>query len=293
MDNPISPQVADEMIRKIFQTRLHQEDIQIIAEEHGIHSTVKIVRSEHGKFVVKIPIWSVKLFRELFAYEQLHAKIPMPKTLYASDQFLIQECVEGIPLQDAVLTEHETHEVYAELGSILKKMHSVTMPGGGFIEGDGKAAYPSFEKWIESWLETSLQTMEEKALFSDEEVKRLSHWFENMTDRGSYQRTNLLHGDFEAWNIFVTGTKIMGIIDYGDLFVGPPAFDFARPFLTNMGNERMRFLLEGYGEGVTMEEIIEAAGIEAIWNLPYNLEQNYVKAERDRAFIRDTILRRI
>ncbi len=278
--------ISDKTLRDVFAANLDERRIDFTGEERGAHSVAKIVRGEHGMYVVKIPQWSVKITRELFAYEHLHGMVPMPRPFYSDDRIIIQEYIEGERLSDAVLDGRTKRAIFNELGSLTRKIHSIHMAGGGLVEQGGRAAFPSFLAWAKDWLEKNTAVVRKQGTLNEQECDLLLAYLRQGLRAKKFDDTRLLHGDIVPWNVLVKDGRITGIIDYGDLFIGPAAFEFARPYRVLDRQTTFAWLLEGYNDSVPEGDIVFCASLEALWSMPYHLGSDPQKAISDANFLR-------
>ena len=166
-----------------------------------------------------------------------HSPVPIPEILYSGADFIAYEKIEGVKFSESVfrsLGRRERTSHAAALGDFLSCLHSVsfehrylkTAPFGG---GDF---------WEELWPAAASR------LQSDIR-KRAEGYFRRALPRveSAAFRNVVTHSDFGTGNVLIdaTGSKLTGIIDFGDISLSDPAADFAtfyrrfgRPFAEDM-----------------------------------------------------------
>ena len=66
----------------------------------------------------------------------------------------------------------------------------------------------------------------------------------------------------------INNNKVVGILDFGDLSAGPPAYDLARLFINHYEDEMFDYFLKGYGK-INLEEVKYFVVISLLWLIPY------------------------
>lgn len=269
-------------LQTIFAEKLGEKSITVLDTASGIHSNVVVVQGSSKKYVVKTPIWEVKIYREVFAYQKWRNSIPLPKLYYYDSKLLIQSYIEGISPDQVKLTEREEKELYISFGQIMAAMHATQIDGGGFIEMDGQAGASSFAEWVRSWLQENLSIWEKSVLNETYPSSYIRQYIDIFLKGTKFKPSCLLHYDLINQNIRIDAStkKITGIIDYGDLFVGPPEWDFIRPYIQHFGTKKLEYILAGYNHQLVISDILPFVLIEIAWALPHALEHDQEKLNR-------------
>lgn len=280
-----------DQLRKIFHDNLNESSVDFLDTAAGIHSSVIIVQGKNKKYVVKVPVWEVKIFREVFAYQKWRSIIPLPKLYYYDSKVLIQSYIEGLPPNQVRLTPTEEKELYISLGQIITTMHDTQITGGGFIEMDGQASHSSFAEWVKSWLTENLHIWEKSSINESHPSSYIKQYIDIFLQANKLKPSNLLHYDLIDQNIRIDKStkKITGIIDYGDLFAGPPEWDFVRPYIQHYGTDKFNSILAGYNHPLNIADILPLVIIEIAWALPYALEHDQEKLKRFQSILNATL----
>lgn len=284
-------EINQDHLRKIFHDNLNESSIDFLETASGIHSNVVIVQGKNKKYVVKVPVWEVKIFREVFAYQKWRNIIPLPKLYYYDSKLLIQSYIEGVSPDQNNLKKPEEKELYTNLGQLIITLHKTQIAGGGFIEMDGQAGHSSFAEWVRSWLTENLSIWEKSPINTSHGSSYIEQYLDIFLKGTKLKPSCLLHYDLIDQNIRIDNTtkEITGIIDYGDLFVGPPEWDFVRPYIQHFDTDKFSFILAGYNQQLTISEILPYVIIEIAWALPYALEHDPQKLKRFQSIL-STIL---
>ncbi len=280
-----------DQLRKIFHDNLNEVNVDFLGTATGIHSNVVIVQGKNKKYVVKMPVWEVKIFREVFAYQKWRNCIPLPKLYYYDSKVLIQSYIEGVSPDQANLTRPEEKELYTNLGQIITTMHATQTAGGGFIEMDGQASHSSFAEWVKSWLTENLHIWEKSSVNASYSSSYIKQYVDIFLQGNKLKPSSLLHYDLIDQNIRIDKNtqQITGIIDYGDLFVGPPEWDLVRPYIQHFGTDKFNHILAGYNQQTAISDILPLVIVEIAWALPYALEHDQEKLKRFQSILSATL----
>jgi aminoglycoside phosphotransferase (APT) family kinase protein len=235
-------------IIKLFEKSLNKTVIKISDRSNGIDQIVKIIETKNNIYVMKFPEDKVLIFREIFACEKLNGIIPVPKIIFRSEDFLIQEYITGESLDKINLSINDFKKVYFQIGVYLKKIHQIKSKGFGFLDLKGVAKYTSIREATDQLLEDGFRYLLEKNILANEEIKKVKLYFKLNDFYLNNNDSVLLHFDYTDSHIKVKNGKVKGIIDFGDLSSGPNSYDLGRSYIQYYGTEKFIYFMEGYGD---------------------------------------------
>ncbi|USN45237.1 MAG: aminoglycoside phosphotransferase family protein [Candidatus Woesearchaeota archaeon] len=262
-----------EQVKNIISSTLLETATSVTDTSKGCDQHVFVVETTKRSVVIKFSKEEDKLFPEAFATSKLQGIVPVPKLLYFHDDFLIQEFIPGKDLEDEKVSEEEWKSIFFQLGTFLKKMHSIKLEGFGKLNKEGQGAVASWKENIHFWLEKELKRFEEVEVLSGTELNTFKQY---LTDNEPFLETNesvLLHCDVEGWNIRINNKEISGIIDFGDCEAGPAMYDFARCYLHHFDDGGFDAMRAGYGF-VDQDQIKYYAALLATWMIPHHMKNN-------------------
>lgn len=257
-------------IREIFINELSEKVVKISDVSKGVDQIVKIVETENSIYIIKLPKKDIEelLLREFIACDKLKNLVPVPKVILKTNNYIIEEFIKGIDLNEANLNVGEKEKIFEELGFILKKIHSINMSGFGWIDIDGNGCFSTLKERVLLFREENLKYLKENFLCENEYLK-LIKYLEKYDFYSNSKESVLLHFDFEDFNIKVHNGKVAGILDFGDLSAGPCAYDLARLFISHYEDGMFDYFLKGYGE-IDLDEVKYYVVISLLWMIPYN-----------------------
>lgn len=153
-----------------------------------------------------------------------------------------------------------------DLGELLAKLHSIECAGYGWPEDRRDAlrgeasdmAAGLLQRWPAPW------PFDGSAVISHPVTRQAPHLLEDLAKLREpllgFTGVDLavpLHCDLNAGNLLLLDGRLSGVIDFGDLFIGPPALDIAS-FAYFHGWERVEPLLEGYTSNGVMRDVRRA-----------------------------------
>ncbi len=271
-------------IQKIFSRKLRLEVKNIVDTSKGVDQEVKIVETPKGKFVIKIPHKEKnKIIRQKLATKLCSEKgIPVPKVILSNNKYLIESYLEGKDLDEIRLNKKDTEKIYFELGRILKKIHDIQGKKFGPVNSRKlKGKFKTQIESIESWFMKDLGELTKRDYFSSKEIESIKQKYK---EGKRFLRTKLsvmLHSDFSGSNIRINKNKISGVMDFGDLTLGPPMQDFAQMYLDQGENSQFKKLLEGYGEH-NIKEIRFYAFCWSVWKINSRIQEGKFNKKTNR-----------
>ncbi len=261
-------------IQQIFMNELKEKVVDIKDVSRGVDQIVKIVQTENSTYIIKLPKKDVAelLMREYIACKKLNGLGSIPKFVAKNNKYLIEEFIPGYHLDEVSLNLTEKKNVYKELGTILKKIHSISMEGYGSVGVDGKGKDLTLKDRVFHNRNENLKYLKENFLL-EKEYLQLLDYLKNNDFYADSRESVMLHFDFAEQNIKINNKKVVGILDFGDLSAGPLAFDLARLFIGHSGDDVFQYFLKGYGK-VDLNEVKYYSVINLLWMLPYHHKIN-------------------
>ena len=257
-------------VQELIQRHLGTEPLSAVKIAQASGRRVFLVRLAKRRVVLKV--LDSRVSRAVscsFAVERLaEVGVPTPATLaFGTDggafqnPFLIQEYAPGIPADRWILelkpTREEVATVLANLGSLLRKIHSVATAGGwGSLDDQGRGFFRSWPKYLYHHKSDSEAKVFEMAflrrsgLLSEEEIDQIRELFQSRELDFKRLEPRLLHNDVTLKNVLVDprSLEITAILDLHNALAGDPPFELARFYYFNRGRGYYRPLLEGYGD---------------------------------------------
>ncbi|OBA70126.1 hypothetical protein A5641_14375 [Mycobacterium sp. 1554424.7] len=126
---------------------------------------------------------------------------------------------------------------FSEVGTNLRRLHRVTMPGFGWLAKGSK--HPSWLSFLSAICDDTRELAPDVADAADTAID------EHTATLGAIENGVLCHGDLKAAHIVVDEGRLAGVIDWGDALVADPWFDIAR-FAHRSPEPSLELLLESY-----------------------------------------------
>lgn len=234
MDSPIPIDTYESIVREALDESV---DSIVWIDEGWTH----IVLEVNGKWMfrfVRDPTNTQLAVEQAFLPQfKEHSPLPIPDIRYSGADFIAYEKIEGVKFSESVFhslgwSERTSHA--AALGDFLSRLHAVTFEhrylktapfgGGDFWEELWPAAAPrlrsSTRKNAEGYFHRALSRIA-SATYGDV----------------------VTHSDFGTNNVLIdaAGSRLTGVIDFGDISFDDPAADFAtfyrrfgKPFAEDM-----------------------------------------------------------
>jgi len=197
----------------------------------------------------------LKVERAILPQLDSRTKIEIPRFIFKSEDddqvsYVGYKMITGTALTIGMLkklSKTQLANVSNDIGRFLTTLHSFTD-----LESlkDLEVAESSEEKWADFRIEviekTGLVLSQAEKLW----INRLFDDFLTNPRTFNYQPT-LIHSDFTSDHILFNEEhqSISGVIDFGDVEIGDPAFDFAG-ICTSYGRDFMKMVLENYNREI-------------------------------------------
>jgi aminoglycoside phosphotransferase (APT) family kinase protein len=151
------------------------------------------------------------------------------------------------------LSALELRDIYFQMGTLLAKVHGVTLDAFGYITTGGMASHPTNEAYMRSQWQKKLEEFD--AHGGDAALRRtVEEYVETHRDLLTQARTPALcHNDYHEGNVLVAEEevkwRVTGIIDVENAVSADPLLDIAKTdYYAIKGNEaKGEGFLAGYG----------------------------------------------
>lgn len=181
------------------------------------------------KFPKKAWVWR-DLERELsfLPYARPLLPLPVPEYLHTMPEsasephgYVVCRYLPGNAIDPRTLTDHERTPLARTLARFLRSLHDIdpTPVTSMLPRDDERAVVTQYRGDAETLVAPRLSTTE---------GMRLSEVFaEHLNDERNFNgRSVIVHADFSADHILRVGTSVSGVIDWGDVSIGDPDYDF-------------------------------------------------------------------
>lgn len=169
--------------------------------------------------------------------------------------YFIMRKTQGLPFRKAGLSDILSRTLLSQLGHHLRSLHSIQLPGYGALDagyfhlsGQMRGSSSSWYAHVCDLAGSDFEYLQAFGLLRPQELDHIARVLQHhdwllREPWGS----GLLHGDFTLEHIWVNVTRdgIAAIIDFGDVVIGDPAWDFASSDWES--EAALLCLLDGYG----------------------------------------------
>ncbi len=165
------------------------------------------------------------------------APLPIPEIRYSDTNFIAYEKIEGFKFSEAIFKRHDRNErtkLAAALGDFLSCLHAVTFEHR-YLK---TAPFSGGDFWEELWPAAAPRLQPSTRNKAEGYFRRV------LSKIASAAYPNVVtHSDFGTGNVLIDaeGSRLTGIIDFGDISLNDPATDFAtfyrrfgKPFAVDM-----------------------------------------------------------
>ena len=197
--------------------------------EESYSSVVRILTLESGeRLVLKIPFVQRKLFRELYALEQLQGDLPVPQVM---DCWIRDDGNSGALLLSllpgSVITGAVSIELAFGLGVLLGRLHLHSLKRYGDVYETGERSpvgwWATLRRTFESWQPLCAEVMPRDLFEKAEEGYARLYASLPEPDGPCW-----VHFDYRPGNVLVQGTRITGLIDFESARGGAGTLDFIK-----------------------------------------------------------------
>jgi len=235
---------SKEYLETLLDTRIRLFE-PLVVKNGGCHSRVFIVETDTDSFIMKIPRgrqgyytaylpssvdldnwfdqhWAITTAQRLL--------IPAPSIVFSSKQsprFVIMTKLPGVPVTDYGSWNGCPYDE-AEFGTILSKLHSLTVNGYGPIDDFGNTYFHAWPDFLMAVAEKAIGTCLERNSISNELYGMLKNRWLPMLPELRSKKASLLHLESLGFaNILYDSDsrRITGFLDYEDCIGGDPLFE--------------------------------------------------------------------
>ncbi len=234
--------------------------------------------TQHGDLILRIARPDQKeetnLDKELWVMKAFeNAGVIVPKIIlhdFSEKKFpfhyLFMTQLRGKPLDTLLpsMSEHDKKIILHDVGVMLAKMHSITMPdfgdvlAGGIIKQQKSFQFRQIDKapprstWVAYFFEEVGEQLSELlsyGVITSQEASKIITFVYSKLDLIKESRPVLAHLDLMTSHIFIEDGKIMGIIDFEFSQSYPAEFDFVKFSREGLLDDPLakKALLDGYG----------------------------------------------
>jgi aminoglycoside phosphotransferase (APT) family kinase protein len=162
---------------------------------------------------------------------------------------------------DAELTCAQRHEIYRQLGAVLKRLHAIPAGGYGYVNGHIRNPLPDNRAYMARMLTRDLRDFRDNSGDPALAGKLAAHVGQNAAAFAECHRPAYCHGDVHEPNLLAVLAKdgtcsLTGLLDPGNMHAGDPVMDFVRLDAFSMHGDatKMAGLFSGYGVCVPGEQ---------------------------------------
>jgi aminoglycoside phosphotransferase (APT) family kinase protein len=251
------PAILRQVLTRALRARLA---LPTLAGQQGRRSMVyQADQANAGPLIIKLATARNSYPVEAWVYRALREQgVPAPEVLYYRARLpqlgipcLVLSKIGGEPLYRQQLDEAATVQLYGEVGELLRRIHSVPLPGaryglGAFLPAHSGAAYASWAAFITACHDHpgSIAYLRTHGLLrglGDAAAAQLGGRI------AAHQHSAVLnHGDFGPDHIYASQGRVTGVIDAGEAFAGPAEYDLA--YLGSyLSGDQFELVLRRYG----------------------------------------------
>ena len=225
-------------------------EVYDITLNQGQQIIVRISHNRYGSFG-----------KEGWAMEQCKKNgIPVPNVLMIEDDetkekfrsICILEKLKGQPLlkrvEDKTISPEDLNLILKNVGTLLSQIHSIPTRKFGWLNEHGESIFATWDQYVlrrSEKIDRYKEVIQKISLEPSLVDKAFALLIKNREHYSSVKPV-LLHGDLGYEHIFVDGTTITGIIDWGNTLSGDPAHDFAWWNFFHDSDNTGTILLDGY-----------------------------------------------
>lgn len=250
----------------------HQIDIDApsLVKRQGTASMVYYSRLWEGLSSTEIIIKISNLYDSYPTEAEVYREIaqhgvPVPHVLFYCSRLhgvempcLIISKIEGIPLDEAVISPGLERQVYENVGRIFRAIHQVgpasSVKGYGLLASSPSNRTKDWSRFILEYHDyfSARECLSRAGLIGADLVRSLAS-IENRIDAHVFKDV-LNHGDLGPDHLLLADGEIIGVIDPGCALIGPAEYDLAY-FGLYATRQQMLSVLEGYGGSPDIEQI--------------------------------------
>lgn len=246
-----------------------QPALEFIREQHGLPAGTwerfplgRNIVFACGEIVVKLspPFWHYEIPREADALRTIHAHLPVatPELIATGElggwRYMVQSRLPGELLRSIrpSLTPDEQIAIARQHGELMAALHALPVQGA-----PASLAFDWAGMLAAQWAEC-LPFMRESGV-AESLLEGVMPYLEQARPLiEADQRPAILHGDLDAINLLVERDhghwRISGLVDWGDVKIGPVAHEFISPCIHSYRGARETLLAWYAGYGLTADQ---------------------------------------
>ncbi|MBW3588095.1 MAG: aminoglycoside phosphotransferase family protein [Actinobacteria bacterium] len=150
--------------------------------------------------------------------------------------FLMMEKASGESLERLALSERDLGSALRELGSLMRALHEIEMPGYGWLdetnyrsEGVARGSSHTWDDALFGTVPESIEYLARTAALSANEIEQIVTLIQRATPLVEpHPASRLLHGDLGLVHVWLDPEtmSISSLIDFGERMSGDPVYDF-------------------------------------------------------------------
>jgi aminoglycoside phosphotransferase (APT) family kinase protein len=246
----------------LIQAQLHRAVSRVERDRLGAsNATYFVILDNADEYVVRVapPNTHDRVAQELWAMRQCQARgIPVPEVIVAAHAqsecprpWMIMRRLPGSPAFPAPRSRAARDAILEQLGQYLARIHTISLPGWGQLEGrDSAIAGRASSLWeaIQDALAERVAALPTEVL-SPHRAEEIRRALKGSKAVFALPSACLVHGDFQFKNVLVGDTRVTGIVDFENLTAGDPVMDFTPIYFWSRQRESdLSAMQRGYGQ---------------------------------------------
>ncbi|MDX3001491.1 aminoglycoside phosphotransferase family protein [Kribbella solani] len=240
-------------VRQLVRDATGLEVGEVVERTGGQLSSVYEVNTSADSLIVKVyaPDWRWKQSKEVHVYgllaHALHQAIP--KVVHVADGITILTKLDGVPLSE--LDPPDWRAVYAQLGALLKRIHTIEQPEYGYLTDRILDPLPDNTQYMRRQFTKKLDEFNQLGGDRSLGIKIAEHVDRHQQVFADNTAASLCHNDFHEGNILVDPQtwRVSGFIDVENAIAADPLIDVAKTIQYSVRGNRAKLdgLADGYG----------------------------------------------
>lgn len=194
--------------------------------------------------------------------------------------YLVQTPIAGLNLKEILYTD----DLLREAGELLRKVHSVILPGYGQLvcngTGDVQGKYDTWGDFLDIQVSTEkISYLSAHGILLEDHCRIVRNTCEELSESASAPGS-LLHNDYHKGHIYSDGKVISGIIDWGAAIIGVAEYDLA--ISAHFMGSNFPKLLKGYGPDVNLEYVQKYQIVVAVHKMFWAHTRQHSRIEKKR-----------
>lgn len=225
----VTNSIAEEFLKKYFKVAA----IEVQAISGGEESQAFFFNNNGEEYVLRLSKHgNLEYQKDKIAHDEFSSKLlPIPVVVdigQVDDHlfFVISKRVHGKTLNE--FSSEEIRDLNPKIVEVLTTIHKLKAPGEGF-GGWGLNRNGPFKSWHDymfASLKQETKVISTRSFYDENLHNSIKEQIEKLIPNCPEERA-ILHGDLGDLNLLSDGTKITGVIDWGDSLYGDPLKDIA------------------------------------------------------------------